>query len=755
MSKSFKVGKCPNDKIALTNRLAVKDESLHNRHAFITCSKGKFAYTLIADSSMAPDEVGFNAVHRKYMELALKQDISVQVISPSEMIGQLVVELDFMKKMPAAASMTFDSNIMLEQFITFFNNSIFEIGEPLVFMHTPASGADVQFQATVKGMTKLDLATMKMAAPSSSFRMGILTQQTMVVFEVSPNSSLVLTGSAKGKSASRSVFNPDWDFTKMGIGGLDDQFQTMFRRAFASRVLPLDVIKRMGMKHVRGILLYGPPGTGKTLMARQIGKMLQGREPKVVNGPEVLNKFVGESEANIRRLFEDAEKEQKERGDNSGLHIIIFDEIDSICKSRGSVSNGTGVHDSLVNQLLSKIDGVDSLNNVLLIGMTNRIDLLDEALLRPGRLELKIQIGLPNEEGRLQIFRIHTKHLQENGMLDAKVDLHELARRTKNFSGAEIEGLVRCANSYATNRCVNSKTMAADEEKLRTLRVTMEDFELAMTEILPAFGVSSEEINRCTTGGIVPWGRPVDEFLRNGHLLLELMRNSDRTNLVSVLVEGPVQSGKTALAAHLAMLSEFPLVKMISPENMVGYSETAKLNAMHKIFEDAYRSQRSVVIVDDVERLMEYSPLGERFSNFLLQALMVLIKKPPKNETSKLLVLCTTSNRRLMDRLGFTELFSKVMSVPNMTEAAQVMHVLGDLNKMSTDDNVFNDAELGEIAGGLVQAPFQQGLSIGVKKVYLFAEMAKQSRVDRAKEFLALMYDAATESSLFGGMSLQ
>jgi len=90
------------------------------------------------------------------------------------------------------------------------------------------------------------------------------------------------------------------------------------------------------MKHVRGILLYGPPGTGKTLMARQIGKMLNAREPKIVNGPQILDKYVGESEANIRKLFAEAEEEEKRLGPNSGLHIIIFDEIDAICKQRGS-----------------------------------------------------------------------------------------------------------------------------------------------------------------------------------------------------------------------------------------------------------------------------------------------------------------------------------------------------------------------------------------------------------------------------------
>lgn len=104
-----------------------------------------------------------------------------------------------------------------------------------------------------------------------------------------------------------------------------------------------------------GILLYGPPGTGKTLMARQIGTMLNAREPKIVNGPEILNKFVGQSEENIRKLFGDAEREYREKGDESELHIIIFDELDAICKQRGSTGGGTGVGDSVVNQLLSKV----------------------------------------------------------------------------------------------------------------------------------------------------------------------------------------------------------------------------------------------------------------------------------------------------------------------------------------------------------------------------------------------------------------
>lgn len=154
---------------------------------------------------------------------------------------------------------------------------------------------------------------------------------------------------------SNAILQPNFRFEDMGIGGLDTEFSAIFRRAFASRIFPPALVEKLGIQHVKGILLFGPPGTGKTLMARQIGKMLNAREPKIVNGPEILNKFVGASEENIRKLFADAEKEYKSKGDESGLHIIIFDELDAICKQRGSTGGGTGVGDSVVNQLLSKV----------------------------------------------------------------------------------------------------------------------------------------------------------------------------------------------------------------------------------------------------------------------------------------------------------------------------------------------------------------------------------------------------------------
>lgn len=204
------------------------------------------------------------------------------------------------------------------------------------------------------------------------------------------------------------------------------------------------------------MLLHGPPGTGKTLIARKISGALNCDTPKIVNGPEIFDKYVGEAAKKIRELFTDAEAEQKEKGDDSGLHVIIFDEIDAICRTRsGGGDAGSQVGAQVVNQLLTKMDGVESLNNILVIGMTNRKDMIDPAILRPGRMEIHLEIGLPNEFGRRQIFEIHTRSMRENNLLEPDVDLDYMAENTINYTGAEIEAVVRSATSYALFKDVN------------------------------------------------------------------------------------------------------------------------------------------------------------------------------------------------------------------------------------------------------------------------------------------------------------
>jgi vesicle-fusing ATPase len=209
---------------------------------------------------------------------------------------------------------------------------------------------------------------------------------------------------------------------------------------------------------VRGLLLYGPPGTGKTLIARELAKVLNARPPKIVNGPELLDKYVGEAERNIRQLFAEADEEWDRLGLKSELHVIILDEVDSIAKRRGSSlvgSDGNGVRESVTNQLLAKIDGIKERNNVLVIGLTNRRDLLDPALLRPGRLEAQIEISGPSRQGRRDIMAILLRGLVKSAVLTETeaADVSErVAARTAGFTGAELAGVLRSAASFALSR---------------------------------------------------------------------------------------------------------------------------------------------------------------------------------------------------------------------------------------------------------------------------------------------------------------
>lgn len=156
------------------------------------------------------------------------------------------------------------------------------------------------------------------------------------------------------------------------------------------------------------------------------------------------------------------------------------------------------------------MDGVDQLNNILLIGMTNRLDMIDEALLRPGRLEVHMEISLPDGHGRLQILNIHTAKMRSNKIMDTSVNLPELAALTKNFSGAEIAGLVKSATSFAFNRHVKVGTMAGISDDVDQLRVIRDDFLQALDEVQPAFGVSEEELATVIQNGIYHFSQDIE-----------------------------------------------------------------------------------------------------------------------------------------------------------------------------------------------------------------------------------------------------
>ncbi|KAK9530043.1 hypothetical protein VZT92_011579 [Zoarces viviparus] len=730
----MKAARCPTDELSLTNCAIIneKEEPQFEEHVTVRNLNQMYVFTLKKHHSVNPGTIAFSLPQRKWAGLSIGQEVRVtnyKFDKSKRCISTMTVEIDFLQK-KSVDSNPYDSDNMAKEFVQHFNNQAFSVGQQFVF-----SFCDKLFGLLIKDIEAMDPSILK-GEPASGkkpkIEIGLLLGNSQVIFEKSETSSLTLIGKAKTRESRQSIISPDWNFERMGIGGLDREFSDIFRRAFASRVFPADIVEQMGCKHVKGILLFGPPGCGKTLMARQIGKMLKAREPKIVNGPEILNKYVGESEANIRKLFADAEDEQKRLGANSGVHIIIFDEIDAICKQRGSMAGSTGVHDTVVNQLLSKIDGVEQLNNILVIGMTNRPDLIDEALLRPGRLEVKMEIGLPDERGRIQILHIHTAKMRQYELMTPDVDIKELAAETKNYSGAELEGLVRAAQSTAMNRHIKAtNTVEVNTETAEKLQVSRLDFMTSLNnDIKPAFGTNQEDYASYIMNGIIRWGHPVSAVLEDGELLVQQTKNSERTPLVSVLLEGPPNSGKTALAAKISEDSQFPFIKICSPDKMIGHSEIAKCQAIKKIFEDAYKSQLSCVVVDDIERLLDYVPIGPRFSNLVLQALLVLLKKPPP-KGRKLLIIGTTSRRDVLKEMEMLDVFSTTIHIPNISRGEQLVEALELLGS-------FQEVERASIA----KAVKGQNLWIGIKKLLMLIEMAVQMDPGyRVSKFLILLKD--------------
>jgi transitional endoplasmic reticulum ATPase len=244
-----------------------------------------------------------------------------------------------------------------------------------------------------------------------------------------------------------------WD----DIGGLEDVKQNL-RESIEWPLSQPEVFKRMGIEAPRGILLYGPPGTGKTLLAKAVA-----HESKAnfisIKGPEVLSKWVGESEKAVRELFKKARQ--------VAPTIVFLDEVDAIAPRRGAFG-GSHVTESVVNQLLTSIDGLESMEGVVVIGATNRPDIIDPGLLRPGRFDRLLLIPAPDKEARIEIFKIHTK-----GMPLAKnVSIEELAEKCSDYSGADIEGLCREAAMIALRNDMNAKEVNKKhfEEAMKVVR---------------------------------------------------------------------------------------------------------------------------------------------------------------------------------------------------------------------------------------------------------------------------------------------
>ena len=280
-------------------------------------------------------------------------------------------------------------------------------------------------------------------------------------------------------SALREVFVEVPDVTWLDVGGLEGTKEEL-RETIQWPLEYPQVFEAMDMESAKGVLMYGPPGTGKTLLAKAVANEAESNFLSV-KGPELLNKFVGESEKGVREIFQKARE--------NAPTVIFFDEIDSIATERGRASGDAGVTERVVSQLLTELDGLESLEDVVVIATTNRPDLIDVALLRPGRLDRHVHVPVPDETARRAIFDVHTRAKP----LADDVDLDALAAQTDGYVGADIEAVCREASMAASREFIASVEPEEIDESIGNVRVTMQHFEDALGRVGPSVTESTRQ----------------------------------------------------------------------------------------------------------------------------------------------------------------------------------------------------------------------------------------------------------------------
>lgn len=624
----------PESKLAKTNRVYVSNNS-QLKNKIVVFDGSDFCYFAEGHSQIQEGTIGLSLIHRKSHMFELNKKVRISVISKLESLDVVQCSLSILNSKTLQIDCEeFENAIVLEQ-----------IGQPLTegqSIHFPWDGVAVTINVSTVAIIEENRGLLSFLdkIPTTS---GIITDKTKFIFQ-SETRNIKLKNSIS--SVGNKLFKKDINLTELGIGGLNEEFNTIFRTAFATRAIPKVIAEKMKLKHRKGMVLYGPPGTGKTLIARQIAKLLNCKPEniRVINGPEVLNKYVGGSEENVREIFARAEADM--RNDEDELHVIIFDEADALFKKRGSRSDSTGVNDNVVNQILAKIDGVDSLNNILIIAMTNRKDSIDDAILRSGRLDIHIEVGLPDEKGRVDILNIHTTNIKDR--LAQDVNLIEIAKLTRNYTGAELENIVVSATSFAITRELDmSDLKKTDVNPI----ITQTDFLNALTDVPTLFGKISDEIKQITTTPFVDWS---DHLSTNRFLIKESIENLKSGNVLSIVLTGSTGIGKTKYISHIIKDLNIACVKMISPEALLRTSNIQ--NLLTEMVDACGRAEISVLFLDGFERLVKWSKYGYKYDNDTLQIIMALLRLTQK-PNKKLIVFCTANDPEVLQNLDIYEMF--------------------------------------------------------------------------------------------------
>ena len=362
--------------------------------------------------------------------------------------------------------------------------------------------------------------------------------------------------------------------------------------------LPLkhpELFDRLGIDPPKGVLLHGPPGTGKTMLAKAVANESDAYFISI-NGPEIMSKYYGESEKALRDIFEEAEK--------NAPAIIFLDELDSIAPKRGEVTGE--VERRVVAQLLSLMDGLKERKNVIVIGSTNRPEALDMALRRPGRFDREIELGVPDMQGRMEIFQIHSRGMP----LADDVALEEYAGRTYGFVGADISAVSREAAMNALRRIlpqIDLDEPTIPKEILDRLVVQKDDFEAALREVSPSamreILVEVPDVTWQDIGGLEPVKQLLVEAVEWPLRYAESFRRIGIDAPKGILLYGPPGTGKTMLAKAVANESEANFITVKGSALLSKwYGESEK--RVEEIFRKARQVSPSIIFLDELDALV-------------------------------------------------------------------------------------------------------------------------------------------------------
>lgn len=377
------------------------------------------------------------------------------------------------------------------------------------------------------------------------------------------------------------------------IGGLKNEVQKV-REMIELPLRHPEIFERIGIEAPKGVLLHGPPGTGKTLLAKAVANETNANFYSI-GGPEIMSKFYGESEERLREIFKEAEE--------NAPSIVFIDEIDSIAPKREEVSGD--VEKRVVSQLLTLMDGIKSRGKLVVIGATNRPNAIDPALRRPGRFDREIEIGIPDEQGRLDILMIHTRGMP----LTEDVDLASIAKVSHGFVGADLEALSKEAAMRSLRRIlpeINLEQPNIPVEILNKIKVTKQDFDEALREIQPSAMrevlVEKPNVKWEDIGGLQQvkdeLAEAIEWPLKHGQLFAE----ADVRPPKGLLLYGSPGTGKTMMAKAVAATSEANFISIKGPElisKWVGESE----KGVREVFRKARQAAPCVVFFDELDAI--------------------------------------------------------------------------------------------------------------------------------------------------------